>query len=211
MRKIQRFVLISTLSLGVLGCAADTTVKADSDGRAQTTAHTAAAASRAIPAGTVLKVSLIDSLDTDTSVVGDRFLATLTEPVTVDGTTVLAGGTMVRGRVASVKESGKVKGLASIGLVLTDIMQGDKATAITTERFVATAGTSQKRDAEIIGGGAGIGAVIGAVAGGKKGAAIGAITGGGAGTGGVLLTKGKDIHYGPETHLNFTLVDSIQM
>jgi len=33
-----------------------------------------------------------------------------------------------------------------------------------------------------------------AIAGGKKGAAIGAVTGGGAGTGVVLATKGKEIH-----------------
>jgi hypothetical protein len=32
-----------------------------------------------------------------------------------------------------------------------------------------------------------------------------------AGTGVVLATKGKEIHYGPETRLNFSLANSVQM
>jgi hypothetical protein len=83
--------------------------------------------------------------------------------------------------------------------------------AIATDTFGATADSSKTRDGEIIAGGAGIGAAVGAIAGGKKGAAIGAVTGGGAGTGVVLATKGKEIHYGAETRLDFTLAKSVQM
>src|SRR6266581_1444854 len=101
--------------------------------------------------------------------------------------------------------------MASIRLALTDIMQGTKTIAITTDTFAATAESSTTRDAEVIAGGAGIGAVIGAIAGGKKGAAIGAATGGGAGTGVVLATKGKEIRYASETRLSFTLANSVQM
>ena len=38
-----------------------------------------------IPSGTVLKVSLIDALNSDTSSAGDRFLASLAEPVVING------------------------------------------------------------------------------------------------------------------------------
>jgi hypothetical protein len=164
-----------------------------------------------IPAGTLLKVSLIDALNTDTNSAGDRFLASLAESVVIDGTTVLQKGTKVRGYVIEVEGSGRVKGLASIRLALSDIMQGNKMVAIATDTFAATADSAQTRDAGIIAGGAGVGAVIGAIAGGKKGAAIGAVTGGGAGTGVVLGTKGKEIHYGPETRLDFTLANSVEM
>jgi len=164
-----------------------------------------------IPSGTLLKVSLVDALGSDTSSAGDRFLASLAESVVVDGTTVLPEGQRVRGRVVSVKDSGRVKGLASIRLELTDIVQGDTMLAVKTNTLGTTAASSTTRDGEIIAGGAGIGAVIGAIAGGGKGAAIGAVTGGGAGTGVVLGTKGKDIHYGPETRLNFTLTKSVHM
>ncbi len=138
-------------------------------------------------------------------------MASLTESVVVAGTTVLPKGTQLRGRVVAAEGSGRVKGRASIQLALTDIMQGDKTIAITTARFSATAAASKTRDGEIIAGGAGIGAAIGAIAGGGKGAGIGALTGGGAGTGVVLATKGKEIHYGPESRLNFTLSNSVQM
>jgi hypothetical protein len=263
MKNILEFVLISTLSLGAFGCAAESSEKAAADARVQAAdarvdaadanarvkaadAHVKAADARVkaadagveaaaadarvkttstpaakavtltkarpvIPAGTLFQVALIDPLSTDTNSAGDRFLATLTEPVVIDGTTILQKGTKVRGRVVGVEDSGRVKGLASIHLALTDILQGDRMVAITTDTFGATADSSKKRDGEVIAGGAGIGAVIGAIAGGGKGAAIGAATGAGAGTGVVLATKGKEIHYGSETRLNFTLANSVQM
>ena len=186
------------------------------DARVNTTTTPAAKAAAVkekltIPSGTVLTVLLIDGLGTDTNSAGDRFMASLAEPIVVDGSTLVPKGTKVRGRVIGVEASGRVKGLASIGLALTDIMQGNRMVAITTNTFTATAESSTTRDAEIIAGGAGVGAVIGAIAGGGKGAGIGAVSGGGAGTGVVLLTKGKDIRYAPETRLSFTLANSVQM
>ena len=164
-----------------------------------------------IPSGTVLKVSLIDALNSDTSSAGERFRASLAESVVINGATLVQKGTTVWGRVIEAEGSGRVKGRASIRLALTDIMQNDRMVAITTETFAATAESSTTRDAEIIAGGAGVGAVIGAIAGGAKGAGVGAATGGGAGTGVVLATKGKEIRYGPESRLNFTLTNSVEM
>ena len=82
---------------------------------------------------------------------------------------------------------------------------------IATKPYSAVAESTKKRDAAIIGGGAGIGAAIGAIAGGGKGAVIGAAVGGGAGTGTVLATKGKEIHYAPETRIPFTLSTAIEI
>ena len=164
-----------------------------------------------IPSGTLLKVTLVDALDSETSSAGDLFLANLSESVTGEGATLLEKGTQIRGRVVDAEGAGRVKGRASISLKLTDIVLGDRMIAITTDIHGATADSQQKRDAGVIGGSAGVGAVIGAIAGGKKGAAIGAATGGGAGTGVVLATKGKEIHYGPETRLNFTLTNSVKL
>jgi uncharacterized OsmC-like protein len=191
--------------------AAEADARVNSTQTPATSAYPPAKARLVIPSGTLLKVSLIDALSSDGNSPGDHFMASLAESVVVDGTTVLEKSTQLRGRVVAVEGSGRVKGLASIQLALTDIMQGDRIVAITTNRFVATAAASKTRDGEIIAGGAGLGAVIGAIAGGGKGAAIGAVTGGGAGTGVVLATKGKEIHYGPETRLSFTLTNSVQM
>src|SRR6185436_16913847 len=51
-----------------------------------------------IPSGTMLKVFLIDAIDSDTSSPGDRFLASLAESVVINGTTLLSRGTKIRGR-----------------------------------------------------------------------------------------------------------------
>ena len=74
-----------------------------------------------------------------------------------------------------------------------------------TRPYVAEAEATKGRDAGIIAGGAGIGAAIGALTGGKKGALEGGAIGGGAGTAAVLATKGKEVEFGSETRLNFTL------
>jgi hypothetical protein len=223
MKTLVKLVLISTLVAGAFGCTSESSEKAAADTRVDTskpdtrlkttTPRTAPVASvkPVIPSGTVLNVLLIDGLATDKNSAGDRFIASLAEPVVVDGRTLLPQGTKIQGRVVGVEGSGRVKGRASIRLALTDIMQGSNAVSITTETFAATAESTTTRDAEIIAGGAGVGAVIGAIAGGGKGAGVGALTGGGAGTGVVLLTKGKEIRYAPDTRLSFTLVNSVQM
>jgi hypothetical protein len=220
--KVKYFLYVLTLGIlltGVVACS-----KAPSETSADSTAPAAAEKSGSfldklkpepkitIPAGTRLRVALIDGVSSNQNSSGDQFMASLTDPVVIDGKTVLAKGTKVRGRVVDAKESGRVKGRASIQLRLTDIIRDNaKDVAISTKTFSAVAEPTKKRDAAIIGGGAGLGAAIGAIAGGGKGAAVGAAVGGGAGTGTVLATKGKEIHYAPETRLTFTLAQSVEI
>jgi hypothetical protein len=69
---------------------------------------------------------------------------------------------------------------------------------------------ANKRTAKYVGGGAAIGAVLGALLGGGKGAAIGAIVGGAGGAGTQVLTgKKKDIP--AETVLNYKLAEDLQL
>src|SRR5207247_614222 len=158
-----------------------------------------------IPEGTPLDVTLIDAVSSKTNTSGDVFLATIAEPVVVDGDTVLARGVKLQGRVLDAEGSGRVKGRAKMSLALTKVLDGEKQYPISTNAYSVEAESTKKRDVGIIGGAAGIGAAIGAIAGGGKGAAEGAAIGGAAGTGGVLVTKGKEVELGPETKLKFTL------
>ena len=214
-------IAVAALCLSLAACSNEpsTTNAADAVQPASTSASPAAdkvtpkpEPKTTIAAGTKLRVAILDAVSSDKSRAGDQFSASLTEPVVVDGRTVLAKGTKVRGRVVDAKESGRVKGRASLELTLTQIVRADgKAVDISTKPYTAVAESTKKRDAAIVGGGAGVGAAIGAIAGGGKGAAIGAAVGGGAGTGTVLATKGKEIRFAPEHLLSFTLANSIQI
>jgi hypothetical protein len=209
------FVLMSTI--GLVGCDKQpSTTNADSTTKSSSvldelTPETKPEPRLVIPAGTRLRVALTDAISSDKSRPGDSFMASLAEPVVIDGKTALEKGTKVRGMVIDAKGSARVKGRASIQLTLTEIMPAGKSLKISTKSYSAVAESTKTRDAAVIGGGAGIGAAIGALAGGGKGALIGAAVGGGAGTGTVLATKGKEIRYSPETRIPFTLAHSIEI
>ena len=164
-----------------------------------------------IPAETPLEVLLDGSLSSEKSAAGDRFEATLAEPLVVDGTTVLERGARFHGRVVAAEGSGRVKGLASITLALTDVVHDGKTTPITTKNWGMEAKSTKKKDAAKIGIAAGVGTAIGAIAGGGSGAAKGAAIGGGAGTGVVLATKGDEVELGPEARIKFTLEKPVEI
>jgi len=163
-----------------------------------------------LPAETQISVRLIDSVSTETNKAGDTFLASLAEPLTVDGVTLFAKDTSVSGKILSLEEPGRVSGVASISLQLTEIQpKKGSALPLETQPFSETAKAEKKKDAAIIGGGTAIGTAIGAIAGGSKGAAIGAIAGGGSSTGYVLATKGKQLKYPSETLMTFKLAEPL--
>jgi hypothetical protein len=82
---------------------------------------------------------------------------------------------------------------AEIALDLQSIKVGNRRYLVNTadsEQKAQGGVGANKRTAEMVGGGAVLGTLIGAIAGGGKGAAIGAVAGAGAGT--QVLTRGKD-------------------
>lgn len=162
-----------------------------------------------LPAGSEIAVILAQPLNSGKNQAGDDFEAHLANPVAVNGVTIFDRGTRVAGKVADAEDSGRVKGLASMRLILTSISHGGRNIPITTKSFFVEAESSKGRDAAVVGGGAGIGAAIGAITGGKKGAATGAAIGGAAGAGTVLATKGKEVDFPAETRLSFTLADDL--
>jgi len=162
-----------------------------------------------IPAGSEVTVILSDSLNSGRNKAGDEFEGSLAAPITRNGVTIIDRGTKVHGKVADAEESGRVKGLASMRLILTNLVHNGRTIPIVTKSYFAEAESTKGRDTAVVGGGAGLGAVIGAIAGGKKGAATGAVIGGAAGGGTVLATKGKEVDFPAESKITFTLADDL--
>ncbi len=154
-----------------------------------------------VPGGTVITGLLESTIDTKISQNNDRFKLTVQSPDEFRGATV-------EGYISGVGRSGQVSGRSNAtfnfesitlrngkrydfaGVLQSVKDQNGKVVKVDTEGTAR--GDSQTRETAKRGGiGAGLGAIIGAIAGGGKGAVIGAIIGGGAGAGSVVV-QGRD-------------------
>jgi hypothetical protein len=163
----------------------------------------------AVPEETVLRVSLNQSISSNQSRPGDHFEATVVEPVVVDGKTIIPDGAQVQGLVVDSRPSGRLRGRASLRLALESVYVDGKTYDVRTSAFHDVGGKHKKRNWALIGGGAGGGAVIGALAGGGKGALIGGPVGAGAGTAVAFFTGKKDIRLPAETRITFRLAEPL--
>jgi len=163
-----------------------------------------------IPAGTFVTVRLMGGLSSDTNVQGDGFSATLEQPVVVDGWVVARRGQIAVGRVVSAQKAGRVKGVSSLGVALSDLpLVNGRQMPVQSQLIQTSAGPSKGRDAAAIAGTTGLGAAIGGAVDGGFGAGIGAAAGAAAAVAGVLLTPGRPTVMAPETLLTFRLQEPI--
>ena len=153
-----------------------------------------------VPIATNLKVRLNDTLSSKESRAGDKFTATVMDPVRFNEGTV-------HGHIRSIVKSGKVKGRTIMNLAFDSIdLAGDKHGVL---HGYVTKVYGSKNSADNEGGvqsesrgnqtlkrsgiGAAAGAIIGGIAGGGKGAAIGLILGGAGGAGSLAINGSKEL------------------
>lgn len=162
-----------------------------------------------VPESTALRVTLDQSISSDQNRPGDRFEATVSEPVVIDGKTVIPEGARATGLVVDAHHSGRLMGRAALTLALQSVDVDGKSYDIRTTTPGRVGRGHKKRNWALIGGGAAGGALIGAAAGGGEGALIGAPIGAGAGVATAFFTGKRDIRLAAETHLRFTLAEPV--
>jgi hypothetical protein len=171
-----RFSTIGILTMGVLAAGS---LEARADVR--------------VPSGTLIPVRLETTVSSVTSGPEDRVTATVRQDVHVGGRVAIPAGSELQGHVINARRSGRVKGRAAVTVDFERLVVRGRTYDIDTRRLTVVAPETHGRDAKIVGGGAGAGAIIGAIADGKEGAVKGALIGGAAGTGAVLGTRGKEV------------------
>jgi len=158
-----------------------------------------------IPEGTKLDVSLLDPIGSASDTSGETFRATLDGPIVVNGVVAVQKDANLTGKVLVARSSGHLQTPAELVVTLTSLEVGGKTYPILTSERSWRGHSHKKRNAELIGGGAGVGALIGALVGRGKGAAIGAGVGAGGGTATAYATGKKDLSIPAETPLRFVL------
>jgi hypothetical protein len=158
-----------------------------------------------VPGSSMMRVRMIDSVDSAVNHPGEIFHAALESPMVVDGTVVVPRGADIYVRLASSKKAGRLKGKSELHLELLKLEFQGRSYSLYSSTYTAAGDSRGKQTAKKVGSGAAIGAVIGAIAGAGAGAAIGA--GVGAGAGAVLtgMTRGKQVKIPSESMLDFEL------
>lgn len=149
-------------------------------------------AQTSLPAGTAINMKLDTTLATFSSKAGDPFSARVTQPVVLDGKTLIPIGATVEGRVTKATEPRRIAGKPSIAIFPENLVlpNGDRftlnATLVdTSERRGTDVDTEGKfkgaghdgRDLTEIGIGTGGGMLVGGLIGGGKGLLIGGAVG----------------------------------
>lgn len=166
-----------------------------------------------VAVGTQVPLSLINSISTKHSAVGDRVYLETSFPILTNGRIVIPVGSYVAGTVTEIKKPGRMKGRGELyvrfdSLTLPNGVTRDFRARIggldgqTNGELDRAEGTvksegNKSGDARVIGEAAGAGASIGVIAGSAAGhagmgAGIGAAAGAAAGLIGVLATRGPD-------------------
>jgi hypothetical protein len=150
-----------------------------------------------VPAGTALIVRLDTTLATFSNKTGDPFRAIITQPVVVNGQTLIPAGATVEGRVTKVSEPRRISGKPTIGILpeavilptgeryyldatLTDT--NIKGSDVNNEGQFKGSG-HDRRDTVEQGGGTAGGMLIGGLVGGPVGILVGGAIGAGGTTG----------------------------
>ena len=152
-----------------------------------------AAPTATIARGTGMTIMMGTPLTSETAQVGQEWIGSVAEAVTVGNLAPFPSGAVVHGVVDGVKPAEKGD-RAVLVLRVTSIEANGKTHQVSATADSMIAGSTRTRNVSTVAGGAAAGALIGrAVGGSGKGALIGGLIGGAAATGAVATTKGYQV------------------
>jgi hypothetical protein len=179
-----------------------------------------------IPSGTRFHARINETLSSKTSRVGDRFTATVTDPVySSTGALVIPNGSTLTGRVDTVQPARKGGNPGAIDVSFVSLRLPNGKTRVVNGTLTDLTSDDAKSDTEgtargdkmkhrkliFIGGGGAGGAILGAAIGGGKGALIGGLLGAGGGFLGERFTKGEQAEVRSGTEFGVYLNQPISM
>jgi hypothetical protein len=132
-------------------------------------------------------------------------MASLDEPIVVNGTPVIPRGADVMTKLVYDQDAGKLQGRTVLTLALVSVKVDGRWVDLTSSDVRTESGSQGQKTGKIVGGTAALGAVLGGILGGGKGAAVGAVSGGAVGAGAAVATSGEKVTIPSETRLTFTL------
>ncbi len=159
-----------------------------------------------VPAGTLIRVQINNTLSSEQNKAGDTFTATLVQPLIANGWVVARPGQLLTGHVTSAKKAGHFSGQSELAVQVSELTLVDgQILPINTSLIQWSGGNSYGRDAATMIVPTGLGALIGGAAEGGGGAAVGAGIGAAAGIIGVLVTRGRPTILPAEAMLTFRI------
>jgi len=162
-----------------------------------------------IPAGSFFSVRMIDSIDSSRNKTGDEFAATLDVPLVVNNRVVLQRHSDAKVRLVQASSAGRMSGRSELKVELVSVTTGGQTYPLETDYHDQAGASRSTRTAEAVGGGAALGAIIGAIAGRGRGAAIGTAAGAGTGAAVEARTHGDQVKIPSETKLSFSLKNPV--
>ena len=161
-----------------------------------------------LPSGTEIVVRTNEAIDSKSAKENQTFAAQVDQDVMGGSNNVVVPKGSPVELVIQKVSSGGVTGSPEMMLDVQSITIGGQRYLVSTADLQQKSDTgigANKRTAEAVGGGAALGAIVGAVVGKGKGAAIGAVVGAAGGAGTQILIKGKEVQVPAETVLKFQL------
>lgn len=182
---------------------------------------------RVVPSGTKIPIIMDTAIDSDTSQEGDEFSARTAEDLTIDGSTLVPAGSIIKGRIAQLNAPRHLNRSGSVALKFDTVTTPDNRQIPIVANLVARGGVVHARrglkdiamDTGIVAvpaaAGLGIGLLAGNASSSSIGAGGGALIGAGIGTAvgvAILLSKkGKKVDVRPGDELKIELAEDLRM